>query len=756
MPDYGHDLRFGTFITPGERDPQSVVALAEASEVAGLDVVTFQDHPYNPRLLDAWTLLTWVAARTSRIHVAGNVLNVPLRPPAVLARSSAALDLLSAGRFALGLGAGGFWDAIEGMGGGRLSPGESVDALGEAIDVIRELWRGEERRPFRADGDYHPVPGTPRGPAPAHQIPIWVGAYKPRILRLTGAKADGWLPSLGYLKPADIGPANVIIDEAADEAGRDPREIRRLLNLTNLDGGSDQWMDQLLPLVLDHGFGTLILAAGEARTIHVFGQEVAPALREAVARERASAGTATATIRPRAVLARRMTGIDYDAIPERLRDTVVEPGDFGYDAVRHSYVHRGSPGLVVNARSTDDVVAALAFARAQDGPISVRSGGHGISGRSTNDGGVVIDLGAMNEVRVLDEDRGLVRVGAGARWGDVAADLAPHSLALSSGDYGDVGVGGLATAGGIGYLSRKHGLTIDHLVGAEVVTADGRVLRVDAEHHAELFWGLRGAGGNLGIVTSFDFEAARVGDVVLAVLLYDASDASSLLPAWGRLVEDAPRELTGFLTLVPGQAGQPPVAQAMIVHAGDGAEVGVEAAQDALAPFLGIAPVLNQQAQITPYAAVIPAHGGPHAGGGLGLMRSAILPHIEPDVASAVDGLLASGEAGMMQFRAVGGAVNDVPADATAFAHRSANFVFTVVGRSRRGDRFNDLWARIEPHSVGTYLSFETDPSRLPVIFPEPTLRRLRALKAEYDPDHVFDRNFDIPTDAAAVEPASA
>ncbi len=143
MPDYGHPLRFGTFVTPYNAPPEQPVVLARLSEQLGYDLVTFQDHPYQPRFLDTWTLLSWVAAQTERIHLAGNVHNLPLRPPAVLARAAASLDLLSGGRFELGLGAGGFWDAIGAMGGRVLTPGQAVDALDEAIDVIRALWSDE-------------------------------------------------------------------------------------------------------------------------------------------------------------------------------------------------------------------------------------------------------------------------------------------------------------------------------------------------------------------------------------------------------------------------------------------------------------------------------------------------------------------------------------------------------------------------------------------------------------------------------------
>jgi alkanesulfonate monooxygenase SsuD/methylene tetrahydromethanopterin reductase-like flavin-dependent oxidoreductase (luciferase family) len=289
MADYGHELQFGTFITPQNQRPEDVVALAQLSEQVGLDVVTFQDHPYQPAFLDTWTLLTWVAAQTERVHLSGNVLNLPLRPPAVLARAAASLDLLSGGRFELGLGGGALWDAIEAMGGPRRSPRETREAVSEAIDVIRAVWDPTERRGVHVDGEHYRVLGAKRGPEPAHDISIWLGAYKPGMLKLIGEKADGWLPSLSYLNDGDLERGNTIIDEAAVAAGRDPREIRRLLNITP----DVATVEQLLPFALEKGVGTFILWADDPRTIQVWGEEIAPGLREAVAHEREVAGTAT-------------------------------------------------------------------------------------------------------------------------------------------------------------------------------------------------------------------------------------------------------------------------------------------------------------------------------------------------------------------------------------------------------------------------------------------------------------------------------
>jgi alkanesulfonate monooxygenase SsuD/methylene tetrahydromethanopterin reductase-like flavin-dependent oxidoreductase (luciferase family) len=748
MADYGHELAFGTFITPQNQRPEDVVALAQLTERAGLDLATFQDHPYQPAFLDTWTLLSWVAAQTETLRVSANVLNLPLRPPAVLARAAASLDLLSGGRVELGLGAGAFWDGVEAMGGRRLTPGEGVDALSEAIDVIRGIWDVSQRGGVRVRGEHYRVRGAKRGPEPAHDISIWLGAYKPRMLRLTGRKADGWLPSLAYMSRDDFAPANRTIDEAALGAGRDPREVRRLLNIQGafrdpsggfLQGPSEQWAEELLPLVLEHGFSTFILMGDDARTIQAFGQEVAPALREAVARERSAAGTPTGVVRGPKALALRRDGIDYDGLPPSLAEAAVEPGDKRYRNVRSTYIRSGSPGLVIGPHDVDEVAAALAFARAQDVPLSVRSGGHGISGRSTNDGGIVIDLGRLDQVEVLDRESGRVRLGAGARWGDVAQALHPYGLAMSSGDYGDVGVGGLATTGGIGFLVRKYGLTIDHVVAAELVLADGTFVRADADHHPELFWAVRGAGGNFGIVTALELETYELRDVVFSTMAFEAG--AELLERWGRIVETSPRELTSFLNL-GAQRGAAPIVQLYSVYADDD----TAAAVDALTPLLEIGPLLDQQAQLVPYPAVVPPHGGIHTGGSARpAFRSGLLDHITPDVAQSIMRLARSGDAPLMQIRAVGGAVNDVDPRATAYAHRTQNFAPGAVGFSL--ERLNRRWdEELSPHLSGLYLSFDTDqrPERLHDAFPGETLVRLRRLKALYDPDNVFNQNFPI------------
>jgi FAD/FMN-containing dehydrogenase len=452
----------------------------------------------------------------------------------------------------------------------------------------------------------------------------------------------------------------------------------------------------------------------------------------------------TPSRRSAAALARRVPGIAYDEVPASLVEHAIEPGDPGYRGVRSTYLRGGAPGLVLRPGTPDEVADALAFARRhRDVPLGIRSAGHGISGRSTNHGGIVIDLRRMNRIEVLDEERRLVRVGPGATWKQVANALDPYGWAIGSGDYGGVGVGGLATAGGIGLLSRNQGLTIDRVRAVELVLADGSQVRASAQDNPELFWAVRGAGANFGVATAFELEAAPVGLVGWAQLAVVVPDLAQALVAYGRIAAEAPRDTTMFLMTGGARPGQAVLQLYGIVDDPD-PDVVIER----LTPFAEIGRLVQQRVVLTPYAAALASAADVgsdgHQGSGEPVSRSGLVDAVTPQLAADTARLLHSGEVYFFQLRHMGGAIRDVPADATAFAHRDA--LFSVAAMGSDDDALDAVWEPLRRHFDGLYLSFESssDPRRLAEAFPEPTLARLRDLKRRYDPDGLLVDNFPL------------
>jgi alkanesulfonate monooxygenase SsuD/methylene tetrahydromethanopterin reductase-like flavin-dependent oxidoreductase (luciferase family) len=295
--DYGRMLEFGISVVPAAEEAEHISRIVRAADRAGLDLVGIQDHPYQRRFLDTWTLMATLVPQTERIRFFPDVANLPLRPPAMLAKAAASLDVLSGGRIELGLGAGAFWDAISAMGGPRRSPGEARRALEEAIQVVRLVWSDE--RSLRFDGDFYSLHGMRPGPKPAHGIGIWLGVYGPRMLSLLGRLADGWVPSLGRIPPEKLPELQGRIDEAAQGAGRDPKEIRRVYNVSGnigpdgvgtLEGPVEKWVEGLSRFALEHGMDTFVYwpraEAGGEWEVKNFAEVVVPAVRETVTRER--------------------------------------------------------------------------------------------------------------------------------------------------------------------------------------------------------------------------------------------------------------------------------------------------------------------------------------------------------------------------------------------------------------------------------------------------------------------------------------
>ncbi len=283
-------LRFGISVTPYAADYPRIVEAVLAAEERGLELVGIQDHPYQRRFLDTYALMGDLLARTSRLRFFPDVTSLPMRQPAMIAKAAASLDIMSGGRFELGLGAGAFWDAVAGMGGARRTNAVAFDALEEAMAIIRAALDGE--RVVRGDGPHYPVPGYPAGPPPPHRIGIWLGVYRRRGLELVGRTADGWVPSLGRTTVAALAGASRRIDEAALAAGRDPDSITRVLNLGGsitdgergddmLTGPPEHWITELETLATDAGIDSFVFWApdNDAGQVRRFADEVVPGVR---------------------------------------------------------------------------------------------------------------------------------------------------------------------------------------------------------------------------------------------------------------------------------------------------------------------------------------------------------------------------------------------------------------------------------------------------------------------------------------------
>ncbi|MEU1084771.1 FAD-binding protein [Streptomyces sp. NPDC005908] len=422
--------------------------------------------------------------------------------------------------------------------------------------------------------------------------------------------------------------------------------------------------------------------------------------------------------------------------PAALSGKLITPDDSRYRTYRSTYTTVGSPAVVAVPESAGDVAAALALARDRGLAVAVRSGGHGLSGRGTNDGGLVIDLRRLDEVTVLDRSRGLVRVGAGARWARVAQALGPHGLAISSGDHGNVGVGGLATGGGVGWLVRRFGLTVDRVRAVEVVLADGSLVRADAAGEPDLLWVMRGAGAGAGVAVAFEFEALELRNVGYAQIAARVDPAGRVLERLDAVLKDAPRELTTAVML----SSQGSVTNAFItaVVATDD----TRAVSDAVEPLLGIGEVRLQQALLVPYTSLVPRE---HLHVNVGQMPASttngLLTEVTPAAGRALVDMTAGPTPLLVQMRSLGGAVADADPAATAFPHRHQRFLVTASAFPPYG--YDDLlraWEPVGKHTEGAYVNFESRPGKdsFDRTYPGAVGRRVAELWRRYDPDGVL------------------
>jgi FAD/FMN-containing dehydrogenase len=442
-----------------------------------------------------------------------------------------------------------------------------------------------------------------------------------------------------------------------------------------------------------------------------------------------------------------LTGTDLTA-------EVIRPGDDGYDDAAKVFFATGRPALVVRPRDPDEVAAAVRHAVRHGLEVSVRSGGHSALGHSTNTGGMVIDLAHLDAVEVVDADRRLVRVGGGATWGAVSAALDPHGWALTAGDTADVGVGGLTLGGGIGWMVRRHGLAVDNLAGARVVTADGRLLTASAVEHPDLFWALRGGGGNFGVVVDFDFVAQPVGTVHFGTITYQVDEPADLLRRWRDAMRSAPEELSSTLALMPQLPGAPRMANVLLCYAGEPGTA-VTTADAAIEPLLELGTVTAASISERGYGEIL--EEAQHPPGVRLVTRNTLVPAMDDDVIDAIDRFSGAPGPVVVAVRSLGGAFARVPAHATAFAHRDAEAM--VVGLRILPETATDSdveqalvpWQEVAALGTGTYVNFQGSATAedLAAAYPPATYARLVAVKSAYDPGNLFALNHNVEPDSA-------
>jgi FAD/FMN-containing dehydrogenase len=453
----------------------------------------------------------------------------------------------------------------------------------------------------------------------------------------------------------------------------------------------------------------------------------------------------------------------------RLDCPVVGPGDPRYDALRRVWNARVDvrPAAIAQVRGPADVQDALRWARERDVPVSVRGTGHHVAGLGVREGGLAIDLSGLASVHV-DPVRRTARAGPGATWGDVDRATQAAGLAVTGGRISCVGIAGLTLGGGYGWLMRRCGLTIDSLLAADVVTADGERARASADEHPDLFWGLCGGGGNFGAVTSFEYRLHPVGPLVTAgAVFYDQEHLPAVLRGFRALMAGAPDELGALCNVVrlppapfvpPGLRGRPAVAIA-VCHSGS-----EEAAARELAVLGDVAPPLLERIGAMPYVRAQRLFDAAGRGGSFVHGAAGQLASLDDAVVAAVEehaARLPSPES-IVMISAMGGAVARVPQDATAFSHRDSAFAYAVDAvwtDPAEGERHlawaGALAADLEPFSTGVYVNELGPGGDVARAYAPATLERLRAIKRRYDPGNVFDANHNVaPAHAARAATA--
>jgi FAD/FMN-containing dehydrogenase len=422
------------------------------------------------------------------------------------------------------------------------------------------------------------------------------------------------------------------------------------------------------------------------------------------------------------------------------------PGDDGYEEASTVSVRAGTPAVVAQPENAAEVAAAVRFAADNGLILSIRGGGHSGSGHSTNDGGLVIDLSRMNEMSVADDS--LVTIGGGATWGAVADFLRPYELAISSGDTRSVGVGGLTLGGGVGWMVREHGLALDQLVEAEVVTAAGDVLTASDSQNDDLFWALRGGGGNFGVVTRFTFRAHDLAGVHFGALTFGDTDLATLLRGWRDAMREAPEKLNSTFLSMPAFGEDAPGGVTVLVNY---AGLDDDHATAAIAPLLALDGLTSNSVQRTAYSELLSEPMHPPQGIRVA-NNNGFASDFSDEVVDALARAYAALPGSVLMIRYLRGSFNAVDPSATAFAFRDSETLvisaafFPEDAPDSATDAYQAQWNTLLPYLQGIYGNFSALTSDLatPQMYPPPTLARLARIKAQYDPGDLFDQNHNI------------
>ena len=450
------------------------------------------------------------------------------------------------------------------------------------------------------------------------------------------------------------------------------------------------------------------------------------------------------------------------ALRAHLMGEVVGAGDEGYDLARSVWngMIDKRPVAVARCATPDDVAAVIGIARDAGLPVAVRGGGHNVAGLATAEGGLVIDLSPMKAVTV-DVDRRRATVQGGAIWREVDAATQPHGLAAPAGLVSETGVAGLTLGGGIGWLRRKYGLSCDNLVGAELVTADGRQVRTSADENPDLLWALRGGGGNFGVVTSFEFLLHPVGpEVAYALVLYDGAETVSALRGLRELAVGLSREMApiAFTGSVPEMEGVPPEAFGRPMLAVAAAYAGSpEDGERELAPLRSLATPIADLSGRMPYVVLQQFLDEEYPRGRHYYWKSAALDELSDAVIDIVASFAASQPSPLSTIDVwqMGGALRDEPPGGSAYSGRGAGFLVNPEADwdEPAGDEVNVAWARglieaLGPYTVGTYLNFpgllEEGEAQLRSSFGA-HYERLVEVKTRWDPQNLFRLNHNVP-----------